>query len=55
MSELSIFEKIEDDIEKDKTPILRKVFRHFIFYEKIKNFEKKYIRTGKTKKDREEK
>ena len=43
---------IENDIAKDNTNFFRKVFRKFIFYEQIKNFEKKYIRTGKSFKKR---
>ena len=43
---------IKNDIAKDNTSFFRKIFRHFIFYEKIKNFEKKYIRTGKSSKKR---
>ena len=43
---------IKNDIESDKTNFFRKIFRHFIFYEKLKNFEKKFIRTGKSAKKR---
>ena len=43
---------IKNDVEEDKTNFFRKIFRHFIFYEKLKNFEKKFIRTGKSAKRR---
>ena len=43
---------IKDEVE-DKTNFFRKIFRSFIFYDKIKKFEKKYIRTGKSEKKRE--
>ena len=43
---------IKNDVEADKTNFFRKIFRNFIFYEKLKNFEKKFIRTGKSAKRR---
>ena len=43
---------VKNDIQPDKTNFFRKIFRHFFFYEKIKNFEKKYIRTGQSSKKR---
>ena len=43
---------VKNDVE-DKTNFFRKIFRNFIFYDKIKKFEKKYIRTGRSAKKRE--
>ena len=43
---------VKNDVE-DRTNFFRKIFRNFIFYDKIKKFEKKYIRTGRSAKKRE--